>query len=334
MKYFLLVFFLHFALQVNGQNENLKQRALNRFNFKEYSIPFENDTIFYYVNKKKNANPDKVVLYLQGTSPTPESFFQIDPIKNGYSYVSYFPQDYEELNEEYIYVIIALPGTPVVKGYGIINLEKYNRLNSLDYRVFAADTVINHISSQLFKPKKVIVYGHSEGAFVAPKLATVNNKITHLGVWGGSALNDFYDFIQFERKANIRGEQSDLTTQEKITQIIELFKDITLDSLNTVPLNNNEITQYTNKRWWSYAEPSINHLVKIEIPIFIQLGTEDESSPIESNYLIPLEFARLGKTNLSFNVCIGCDHSFVNVETKKDNWSDIFKKFIAWAERN
>mgnify|MGYP000333017297 FL=1 len=45
---------------------------------------------------------------------------------------------------------------------------------------------------------KVIVYGHSEGAFVAPKLATVNKRITHLGVWGGSALPDFFDFILFD----------------------------------------------------------------------------------------------------------------------------------------
>ena len=335
MKCFIFYLSLFLSFQVKAQDNNLKKRTLNKFGFEEHSIPIEGDTIYYYVNQKKNANPDKVVVYLQGTTPIPEPFFKVDKIKEGYSYVSYFPQDYEYLNEEYLFVIIGLPGTPAVQGSGSnLNLDKYSKLNSLDYRVFASDTVINHISKFLFKPKKIIVYGHSEGAFVAPKLATVNKEITHLGVWGGSALPDFYDFILLERKANIRGEQSDSITQENIAQIIEQFKSITLDSLNTVPRNKNEITEYTNKRWWSYAEPTINHLVKIDIPIYVQLGTEDESSPIESNYLIPLEFDRLGKKNLSFNVCVGCDHGFVNVKTQKDNWSDIFKRFIKWTEEN
>lgn len=317
--------------QVNAQN--LKEKALNRFGFKEYSILTENDTIYYYVHQKENSKPNKVVIYLQGTTPIPEPFFEVEETENGNKYFQYFSSDYNLLDKEYIYVIISLPGTPAVKGYGTLDLEKYNSLNSLDYRVFAADTVINHIAEYLFEPEKIIVYGHSEGAFVAPKLATVNERITHLGVWGGSALPDFFDFILFDRKANLRGEQSDSLTQKNINQTIELFQIVAKDSLNTVPSNKNEITEYTNKRWWSYSEPTINHLVKIDIPIYVQLGTEDESSPIESNYLIPLEFARLGKTNLTFNVCVGCDHGFKNVNTGKDNWSDIFRKFIEWSNK-
>jgi len=334
MRHLALLILLYSALQVHAQTENLKLRTLNKFHFKEYAIPVENDTIYYFVHQNKHSNPDKVVIYLQGTSPIPGPFFKAEPIEGGYSYVSYFPQDYVHLNEEYAFVLISLPGTPPVEGHGTLNLEKYNALNSLDYRVFAADTVINHIAAHLFQPEKLIVYGHSEGAFVAPKLATVNKRITHLGVWGGSALPDFFDFILFERKANLRGEQSDSVTQKNIELTMEQFNSVRLDSLNTVPSNKNEIAEYTNKRWWSYAEPTINHLVKIDIPIYIQLGTEDESSPIESNYLIPLEFARLGKNNLSFNVCVGCDHGFWNAQTGEDHWADIFKRFIQWTEEN
>lgn len=317
--------------QANAQN--LKEKALNRFGFEEYSVLMENDTIYYYVHQKENSKPNKVVVYLQGTTPVPEPFFEVEETENAIKYFQYFPSDYNLLDKEYIYVIISLPGTPAVKGYGTLNLNKYNSLNSLDYRVLAADIVINHIAENLFDPEKIIIYGHSEGAFVAPKLATVNERITHLGVWGGSALPDFFDFILFDRKANLRGEQSDSLTQKNINQTIELFQLVAKDSLNTVPSNKNEITEYTNKRWWSYSEPTINHLVKIDIPIYVQLGTEDESSPIESNYLIPLEFARLGKTNLTFNVCVGCDHGFKNVNTGKDNWSDIFRKFIEWSNK-
>ncbi len=332
LSFFLIVFFC--IAQVNAQTQNLKEKTLSRFGFKEYTIPVENDTIRYYAHQKRNSTPSKVVIYLQGTTPVPEPFFEIKKIKEGYSYLSYFPQDYLHLNDDYIFVIIGLPATPVIKGHGQIDLEKYNKLNSLDYRVFCANSVISHITKNLFTPKKLIVYGHSEGAFVAPKLATVNKKITHLGVWGGSALPDFFDFILFNRKANLKGEQSDSITQKNISQLIKQFQGIIKDSLNTVPSNKNEFSEYPNKRWWSYAEPTINHLVKIDIPIYIQVGTEDESSPIESNYLIPLEFARLDKKNLSFNVCVGCDHSFTNLQTGKDNWNDIFKSFITWTEHN
>ena len=317
-----------------AQPSGLKERTLAKFNFREYKIPVENDTIFYYAHKKHGSKPDKVVVYLQGTSPIPGPFFEEERRQKGYAHYQYFPSDYELLDEGYLYVVIGLPGVPAVAGAGKLDLEKYNRLNSLHYRVFAADRVIHHIAETHFEPEKIIVYGHSEGAFVAPKLATVNQKITHLGVWGGSALPDFFDFILCERKANLQGLQSDATTQGNIDQLLEQFRQIANDSLNTVPSGENEFAEYPNKRWHSYAEPTINHLILIDIPIYVQVATEDENSPVESNYLIPLEFARLGKKNLSFHVCVGCDHGFKNATTQKDHWSDIFADFIQWTEED
>ncbi len=311
---------------------SINEKTLHRFGFKEYAVPVKDDTVHYYVHQKQGAKPSKVVIYLQGTTPVPEPFFEAEQVKGGYKYYQYFSSDYNFLNDEYIFVIISLPGVPAVKDQGTLDLQKYHQLNSLDYRVLAADAVINHIADTLFKPEKIIVYGHSEGAFVAPKLAVVNNKITHLGVWGGSALPDFFDFIMFDRKANLRGEQSSEATQKNIDEVIQQFKTISSDPTNTVPSNQNEIAEYTNKRWWSYAEPTINHLIKLDIPIHVQVATEDQSSPIESNYLIPLEFARLGKNNLSFNVCVDCDHGFKNIKTQQDHWPEIFQNFIRWTE--
>lgn len=317
-----------------AHHDDVKAQTLHRFGFKEFTIPTKRGDINYYVHQSKVADPDKVVIYLQGTTPIPDPFFEAEKVNDVYQYYQYFSSDYAFLGDEYIYVVIGLPGVPAVKNQGILDIQKYNSLNSLDYRVFAADAVINHIASKLTKPEKIIVYGHSEGAFVAPKLATINDQITHLGVWGGSALPDFFDFVLFERKANLKGEQSNTKTQQNINALIEQFKAISQDPTNTVPSQKNEYSEYTNKRWWSYAEPTINHLIKLEIPIHVQVATEDESAPIESNYLIPLEFARLGKNNLSFNVCIDCDHGFRNVKTDKENWSEIFQSFISWTEEN
>ena len=192
--------------------------------------------------------------------------------------------------------------------------------------------MINYIYAHLFAPKKIIVYGHSEGAPVAAKLGTVNRRITHLGFWGGNALPDFFDFILFDRKENIRQQQSDSVTARNIEAYIQLFREIAADTANTQPSNTNEITEYTHKRWWSYAEPPINHLLRIEQPLYIQAASEDENAPIESNYLIPLEFIRLRKTNLTFRVCVGCDHGFVLTQTGEDLWPVIFRDFISWTE--
>jgi pimeloyl-ACP methyl ester carboxylesterase len=329
---YVTILFSFFSATVLAQDYN--GMALKRFGFSEYKIMEKQDTIWFYLNQKKNSKPDKLVVYLQGTTPFPESFFNVFKKEEGYAYTQNFPSDYELLNEKYAFVVIGLPGVPAVNGKENTDIQKYHSLNSLQYRVHSADTVIDFIDAHLYNLQKIIIYGHSEGAPVAAKLGTINSKITHIGFWGGNALPDFFDFILFDRKGNIKEQQSDSTTAANIDAYINLFREIANDSLNTVPANTNEITEYTNKRWWSYAEPPINNLLKIEIPIYVQAATEDENAPIESNYLIPLEFIRLGKKNLTFRVCISCDHGFVNRMTHEDLWPEIFKNFIQWTEEN
>jgi len=67
----------------------------------------------------------------------------------------------------------------------------------------------------------------------------------------------------------------------------------------------------------------------------VQVAGRDESAPIESTYLIPLEFARLGKTNLRYEICYECDHGFA-IEKKdgenEERWAQIFDNFIKWTE--
>ena len=106
------ILFMSF-FRVNGQIS--KDEVLSRFGFKEYSIITDNDTIYYYVHQKDNSKPNKVVIYLQGTTQVPESFFEVDETENGKKYFQHFPSDYNLFDTEYIYVVIGLPGTHVVK---------------------------------------------------------------------------------------------------------------------------------------------------------------------------------------------------------------------------
>lgn len=192
----------------NAQIErSTKQDVLNKFGFTEHFIVTQTDTIAFYFHKKPKSNPIHLVLYLQGTSPDP--LFVIESDKGEYKSYRWFPGDYKFLDERYSYAVIAKTGIPALFEEKEQNIGKYHQFNSLDNRVFQADTVIKYISKKLMNNyEKIIVYGHSEGAPVAAKLGTINKLITHLGFWAGNALPDFYDFAIFNSKASLSGKIS------------------------------------------------------------------------------------------------------------------------------
>ncbi len=315
-----------FALAQDGEPTN--DVVLKKFGFEEFFITIEGDTTFFYYHQIPNSNPTLLVLHLQGTSPDP--LFSVEKEKNKFSTYRWFPGDYKLLDEEYGYVIIAKSGIPPIRRKESVNYGKYHQLNSLDHRVKQADTVINFLAKKVIKDvERIIVYGHSEGAPVAAKLGTVNNDITHLGFWAGNALPDFYDFALFTSKAVTQKNISTIEAKENIEQLITEFE---LISKNRNSTDAKFKDDYSDKRWWSYSEPPINNLLKIDIPIFVQVAGKDESAPIESTYLIPLEFIRLGKENLTYEICAECDHGFVVGE--KDIWSEIFLNFISWTDKD
>jgi pimeloyl-ACP methyl ester carboxylesterase len=269
------------------------------------------------------------VIYLQGSDPSPQFSCRIKD--NKIQKLCWLNGDFNNLPEEYIYVVIEKMGFEgTINEDDIPKPEIYQEKNSLENRVARTNSVIDYLTANIIF-EKVIVYGHSEGAPVAAKLATLNNKITHLGFWAGNALPDFYGFILENRIEYHKGSVSDSVAQSRIDKNIEGFNEIAKDTSNT------KGNGYTNLRWWSYSETPINNLLKIDIPIYLQVATLDKSASIESSYLIPLEFTRLKKTNLTYKACIGCDHGFLlmnqngSVERK---WKQIFENFIKWTEEN
>lgn len=325
---FLILIFLSFTNCI-AQAIPTKEQIVSHYGFEEKSIKVNDENITFYTYQKSKAPKTKLVLYLQGSDPSPQFSYRIKG--NTIQKLSWLNGEFNELNEEYLYVVIEKIGFEgVINEDDIPKPKIYQEKNSLKNRVSRADAVINYLTSDNGYTK-VIVYGHSEGAPVAAKLGTVNTKITHLGFWAGNALPDYYDFILENRIEYYKGSISDSTAQTRIDKNIAGFKNIVSDSLNT------DGKSYTNLRWWSYSEPPINNLLKIDIPIFVQVATKDKSAPIESSYLIPLEFARLKKSNLTYKVCVGCDHGFFltkkNGKTER-KWKEIFSDFIKWTEKS
>ena len=304
--------------------------ALRKFGFIEQKIISDSDTITYYLTKYR-TKPKNLVVYIQGTDPFPIFFYQIKE-DGSLQYTRYFSMDYKKLDSTYAYAMIAKPGLAgIFNKDGFMVPDEYHENNYREYRVNQIDQTIEDIKkNHMSKPEKIIVYGHSEGAQIAAVLATVNKSITHLGFWSGNVLNNFYEFTLFERIAALQGHQTDSTAHANIMGLMQWYENIIKDPYSTKL----DEWGYTNRRWSSYEEAPIDDLLKIDIPIYAVFGTEDESTPIETAYLLPIQFMQHRKDNLTFKVCMSCDHSY---REKKDEQTinhlpSIFDEFIEWTK--
>jgi hypothetical protein len=303
--------------------------ALKTFGFTEQKIISGSDTITYYL-KNYTAKPQNLVVFIQGTDPYPVFFYQL---KDGASkLIKWFNDDYKALDSTYAYAIVAKPGLA-----GIFNRDsfsipgKYHEKNYKEYRVKQINKAIENIKRHhLRNPGKIIVYGHSEGAQIGAALARVNKSITHLGFWSGNVLNNFYEFALFERMAVLKGQQSDSAAHAKIMGLMQWYRSIIENPQSTKV----DEWGYTNKRWASYEEAPINDLLKINIPVYAVFASEDESTPIETAYLLPIQFMQNRKENLTFKVCMNCDHSYSEKKEGQmiNHWGKIFEEFIGWAK--
>ena len=222
-----ILFLLLFSLTFNNsraQKIPTKEQIVHHYGFEEKSINLNDENIVFYTYQKNKTPKTKLVLYLQGSDPSPQFSYRIknDTIQK----LCWLNGEFKALSEEYLYVVVEKIGFE-----GIINEDDipkpkiYQEKNSLKNRVSRANAVIDHLTS-INTFEKVIVYGHSEGAPVGAKLATLNTKITHLGFWAGNALPDYFDFILENRIEYYKGSISDSTAQTRIEKNIAGYFDM------------------------------------------------------------------------------------------------------------
>lgn len=319
-----------FVQPVLAQQNITIDNALNFFGFTENQILQASDTITYYL-RAYTTKPKNLVVFIQGTDPYPVFFFE--KRKNGSKrFLKWFNDDYKTLDSTFTYAIIAKPGlSGIFDKDNFLIPEEYHKKNYKEYRVNQIHLAIEDIKEHhLHLPEKIIVYGHSEGAQIGANLAAINKSVTHLGFWSGNVLNNFSEFAMLERIAVLKGDQSDSIAHINIMKLVQWYQNILQDPLST------KVDQwgYTNRRWDSYKEAPLETLSKIDIPIYALFATEDESTPIETAYLLPLQFAQNKRSNLTFEVCIGCDHSYRERKNGKvvNHWNRLFEEFIDWAK--
>jgi hypothetical protein len=213
--------------------------------------------------------------------------------------------------------------------------KSYFENQTLEYRSNQADLVLKDLLKKQGKPfDRIIVLGHSEGSDVVAKLGTINEKITHFGYWSGGGNTQFMDFVTFIRKDVDKGDLTEEQAKAKIDSLFSSLRDIMANPDATDKFWEGDDNSY--KRWSHFSEPPVDNLLQIEKPIYVAIGTKDQAVALESAYLIPIEFIRHRKDNLTFKVYPDLDHGFgkeLENGEYEDHWNEVFEDFLSWVNK-
>ncbi len=317
--------------------------------FEHYAFVDNKDTIkIHTYTNGKIASIKKVIFYIQGSGGNPfyHLIKHIDTLKTKNpkekpTIRKYFevrktlPFSLEILPADYLLVMISKKGFPFeYLGKKLKVPISFYQNDNLNYRVWQASKAIDYVVDKLVaKPKKVIVLGHSEGSEVVAKLGVFHKKISHIGYFSGGGNAQYYDFLLDIRKQLHQGKISE---EDAVSEAEKLFKEIK-DIYQYPNSLDKKFLGHSYKKWSTSVEPSIDNLLKIKVPLYVAHGAKDKAVPIESAYLIPLEFIRKRKNNLTFKVYPKLNHSFAILPTSAkeeyiDKWDVVVTEFLHWCE--
>jgi len=320
--------------------EKSEQELLANTGLQKIKFELNNDVIEYLITDELPSQKG-IIFYSQGSMPMPLMLKENDNI------YTTFPFDYGSYYNEYRFVVISKPGIPIIpkkKNLDNRNLyindkgewsDKYLQTHFLSYYTNSLNSVINHVLNKSKKEnKKIILIGHSQGARVVTKVANINNKVTHLVYLSGNPLGRIDESIRRKREAVICGQITEQQAHEEILAIYEKWNVINKNK-NSLKVKEKEDSNYT---WYSFSEYTVDDLLNLTIPIFVGYGTRD----ITARYcdLLPIDFIRHQKTNLTHKPYLGYDHSFnkIKADGKPDfNNSiihNVMKDAINWVELN
>lgn len=300
--------------------------------------------IRYYVSSEGIQTRKPLLVLLEGSSHLPLTLLVKMPHRM--EVMNTFDHDLLKLANRFHVVMISKPGVPFCDTIQVqrdtVTMEDVDRLlpmpyiyrhkGGLEWRAQAASRVIDAVCAKLpVDAGRVVVYGYSEGAQVAPKVAVLNKKVTHCASIFGSGLNQLYDFIHDARLEAVKGHISYEAAQRRIDSLLRRFEDIYRHPQDT----RQDWEGNTYQRWAGYgAEPPMQQFAQLDIPLFVVAGIHDTNSPVYSLDYLPLEFLRLGKKNLTYKV-YPVDHFFRNTANPRDTTdykSQMLTALLQWLK--
>lgn len=290
------------------------------------------------IEKKK-----PLLIFIHGSGNEPTFSYQKD-LKT-YAWKGFL--EIEKYKDQFHVICVNKPGIPLFDTVqkNPVNFQTSYPLNqeftnrySLEWRAEAASLIINEAVKKLaVDQSKVLVIGHSQGGQVAPKVAVINKKVTHVVLLNSNALNHLYDFVLQERLAAFKGEQSFEQTQTNIDSLFADYKRIFAQPDSRTKTWNEE----TYFRWASFSdETPLENMLKLKIPIYVVAGGKDLwGSFIMNTDYVQIDFLRHNKTNLTYRVFPNANHFLQDeiTENGKTKTVDlkpaIFEAIIKWAEK-
>lgn len=303
--------------------------------------------ISYHLRSQDRSQAKPLLLWLDGSGC---QLIQtvVDDGKNCCYYLTPLMIDVDSLAQFYHLVLISKPGIAFADTARVASLaqfdvrtyqqthfsgpicgQAYTSRLSLEWRAKAASRVIDEVVKRVkVDAKRILVAGHSEGAPVAAKAATLNHNITHVGCFAGPGLTQLYDFILDARKQVLTGQLSAEASQAKIDTLLATFQQIFRFPHSTTRFWEGE----TYQRWASFSEPMGENLLKLTIPIYVAIGTHDANTMGENADILPVLFAQQQKTNLTYRACGHCDHWFTDTRTKQKHFNSYLAEFLGQAQ--
>lgn len=298
-------------------------------------------TFEVHVTKSKSTAKKPLIVYLEGSGNFPIYY----KTKSG-RYSSSLAITPKRYAKDYYVAVVGKPGIPFQdslrytesgRSYYPTN-DSYTKLYSLDWRAEAASEAINHLVKNLpIDTRQIIVMGYSEGSQVAPKVAVLNKKVTHVVCFVGNALNQLYDFIL---EARLLALQKEMTPEESQNLVDSLYREY--ENIYKNPKATDQ-SWYgaTYLKWSSFSQTTpLESMLQLDIPILYVGGGRDNNQTVLSMDYAKLEFLRRGKTNLTYKVYPNSDHYFQEevtrdgVTKKIDRLDEVHQYALDWVNSN
>jgi len=306
-------------------------------------VSTKGDTIYFLKTDTCLTQKKPTILFCQGSLPIP---LIIDlGVKKFIPSLNNF--DYKELSKRYNLIVISMPRTPpIVK---VENLNKryefvpdttkqlkfdslYLQDNYLENYVTRANSVLTYLRKQKWLDNnRIVVFGHSQGSYIALELAKQNPSIRATGYSGGTPSGRFSLYVRQQRRDVI----TNTITAEEGQKNIEGYYDTWKSYCKGIDPTEDNADRA--KAWLSFSKPLWNDLIHLKTPIYIAYGTEDLASA-EGCELLPIYFEQAGKTNYKMMPLVGCGHNFEEISPEgvsnydKMHWDDVMNGFVKWVE--
>ncbi|MDY3345652.1 alpha/beta hydrolase [Riemerella anatipestifer] len=324
IKRFQIILLIVLYIYIRGQNIDIREFYLN----------YKGTRVEYIVLSKKGEKDIKkpLLVFCQGSLAQP--IIRV----NDNGIMPLFPFEENILLDNFHVIIISKPGIPLK--VNIINLKsdfsfpkngnppvEYIRNNNLNYYYKRNNFIVSKlIKNKWVDSSKIVVAGHSEGSYIALKMAKHNTLITHLIYSGGNPLGRMMSIINYDRIS--KNEK-----QSFVQEDLDFWKKI---------VYNKDIEDYSNENTYKYhyllSKNFIPDLLQLKIPILVTYGTGDQNG-IFNDYLqvIAIENRKL---NFTFKSYFKTDHNFFpidedgNINHNINNWNNVVEDWVYWYKNN